>query len=178
MELPAFLVTPPAVVQSPLRPGECAERLRAGIDGDFMLFGGKPVIGSVGESSARLRKRIWYRNSFQSVMRVTFVDRGTGTEITCRSGMSIFTTVFMVVWFGAVGLFGLAFLGSIFDHAGGGGAPAALFPLGMIAFGVALVLIGRFIARNEHADLLAFVTHVTDAKPVPDRHLESQRIVD
>ncbi|MDP1631391.1 MAG: hypothetical protein Q8L66_08220 [Caulobacter sp.] len=177
MRVPEFLAPPPAVLQSPLRSQDCADRLRAAIDSDFSLFGDNPVIGAVGDSSASLRKRIRNRNSFQTVMRVKFVDRGAGTEITCRSGMSVFSILFMAVWFGGIGLFAFSTVVWAVETSSLVAAAALLMPLGMIAFGVLLVLAGRLMARNEHAELLAFVTKVTGAKRTALRSPEACSIV-
>lgn len=141
---------------SPLSAESCVERLRAAIDSDFTLFGSKPFVGSVGGTSGRLRKRIGYRNSFQTVTRLTFKSQPRGTAITCRSGMSVFVYVFMTFWFGFLGLVGLA--------TGGDNPGFVVFPLGMMAFGVGLILFGRFLARNEHGDIVAFVARITEGK--------------
>ena len=67
---------------SPLTPAECVSKLEAAIDYEgFMLlsfasiFGSKPVIGRVTESSIRLRKRIYYRNSFQNISRQLYLQQ-------------------------------------------------------------------------------------------------------
>jgi hypothetical protein len=51
---------------SPMSPAECVERLKPFVDSPLVLFGSRPLIGEVSEQKLQLRKRISYRNSFQS----------------------------------------------------------------------------------------------------------------
>src|SRR4051812_21410120 len=114
---------------APLPPAECASRLKAVIDTERSalfsfagLFGSRPVVGRVTESSLRLRKRIGYRNSFQSFLTATMRPEAGGTLISGDVAMHPFVRVFMFVWFGGVVLIGgtmfLATVGSLLFGSG------------------------------------------------------------
>ncbi len=153
-----------AALTSPLTPGECQRRLREVIDGRGTLFGNRPVIGSVGDGRASLRRRTWYRNSFQTVLAVNLEADGSHTLLKCRSGMSPYVVGFMGVWFAIVVL-----IGAVAGTAGVAvqGTPwiMAAAPLFMFAFGAAMVVFGRYLARGEHDFLMDFLLKTTDARP-------------
>ena len=104
---------------TPLTPAQCVARLMAVVDGErsglFSAFGGSgsnPVIGEVTESSLRLRKRIGYRNSFQTLVTATLRPGPEGTIVSCELGMHPLVRAFMFAWFGIVILVGApAYLG-------------------------------------------------------------------
>jgi len=151
-----------------LTPEQCAERLRGGIDGYFGLFGTKPVIGHVSTRGASLRKRIWYRNSFQSVLSARFLGELGSTAVECRSGMGYFALVFLVVWSGIMLSFGGSILLSALNDPSpnGPGAGVAFFPLTMIVFAAIFVAFGRWLAREEDAFLEQFLRQRLDASSI------------
>jgi hypothetical protein len=141
---------------TPLTPEQCVSRLTAAIDpqGFKGLFGSKPVIGRVTTSSLRLRKRIRYRNSFQSYLTATMRKEGGGSVISGKIAMDPAVWVFLGVWLGLPTLFGgmlsiFAVASMISGHRQPNQWLGVIIPVGMIAFGLALVPIGRFLARNE-----------------------------
>lgn len=147
------------VIRSPLSPAACAEALSADIDGMLTLFGDKPAFGKVGPHGGRLRKRIRYRNDFQTVLYFSIDGSGGGSLITARSGLPIFATIFLTFWFGMISLIGLAAL-----SAEGGGPGAAFFALPMLGLGVGLLAFCRWLARGEHDFLLAFIAERVDGR--------------
>jgi hypothetical protein len=151
--------------ETTLTPEECAARLSPAIDGYFSLFGGKTVIGHANAGGAGLRKRIWYNNSFRSVLTARFQRNGTRTLVECRTGMSIFVIGFMVVWCGGVLLIGggVAFSALSDPSLGAGSLGLALFPVAMIGFAAAIVAFGRWLARDEAEFLDAFLRRRLDA---------------
>ena len=135
------------------------------------LFGSKPVIGRVTESSLRLRKRIAYRNSFQRFLTATMRPESGGTVITGKVAMHPFVRVFMTVWFGGVILIGGAlFVSSIGSVLSSSGSQAHNAWLGliilpaMIVFGYALVRLGGYLARDETGFLTDFLIRTLDAR--------------
>jgi hypothetical protein len=161
-------------IYSPLQPDECARRLLAAIDSErsalfsfSSLFGSRPVIGRVNSSSIRLRKRIGYRNSFQTFLTAAMRPHGTGTIIQGKFSMHTFTRVFMPIWFGGVALFGVAgLLLSIFTRSSAQSPNTWLFLLiapGMLLFGFVLARFGRYLARDEARFLADFLRHTLDA---------------
>ena len=94
-----------------LGPAECVDLLRSAIDGEFAFSGSKSVMGRVGSQAATLRKRVLYRNPFQTVVSVEIEPRGEITSLACRARMSRTTCIFVGLWGGAVFLISAAVVG-------------------------------------------------------------------
>jgi hypothetical protein len=152
---------------SPLSREECEARLRAATDRDGLLscFGSRQVVGRVSGGSVRLRKRIGYRNSFQTFLIGSLKGRDGATIFRGRAGMHPFVTGFMAVWFSLLVLIGgAAFAAAVGGLIAGQGQPlGAIIPPLMLVFGVGLVCFGRWLARSEEAYLIAFVADAIDA---------------
>jgi hypothetical protein len=158
-------------VFSPFAPADCASRLREAIDGGVMVslfgLGSKPVIGSVSEASFMLRRRIRYRNSFQTFLTATMRPELGGTVISGACAMHPLVRIFNVVWLGGVALFGRTiFLASGWNVLSGksGGSRETLLsmiiPLIMLTFGIGLVRFGRYLARNDPRFLVDFLMEI------------------
>jgi len=162
---------------TPLTPAECASRLTASIDTErsalfsFVgMFGSRPVVGRVTESSFRIRKSIGYRNSFQSVLTATMRWEAGATVISGEVAMHPFVRVFMFIWFGGVILIGgtifLAGIGSMISGSSSQQQKAWLgvvIPPVMLAFGYGLIRFGRYLARHEASFLTDFLIRTLDA---------------
>ena len=162
---------------SPLPLDECESRLREAADREGLLswFGSKPIVGRVSARYIRLRQRIGYRNSFQTFLIGSLEDCDGGTLFRGRAGMHPLVKGFMAVWFSGVVLFGgIAFVTSIQGMLAGGGQPiGAIIPAAMLAFGVVLVGVGRWLARDEERFLVSFLAGVIGApetKAEPSAH--------
>jgi hypothetical protein len=156
---------------SPLPRLECVRRLREMTDRVWKVFGGKPVIGYVGESSLRLSKRIMGGNSFQDCLHATLVEEPDQTRLRCRVGMHPLVSAFIVVWFGGVLLMGGAMSAEIIadwlaahDPIPPGRWLGIAVPLLMLGMGVAVVKIGKHLARDERVFLLDFLRRTIDAR--------------
>jgi hypothetical protein len=160
-------------LRSPLSPSECVVRLSGAIDSERMayvslagLFGSKPVAGYVTESSLRLRRRIYYRNSFQTFLTATLRPDGSGTSISGELGIHPAARWFMMIWFGFVGVVGgVMVVASLFGTLRTDGSPwvgAAVLP-GMLGFGIAIVQLGRWLARKEGTFLIDFLVQTLEA---------------
>ncbi len=141
---------------SPYPPLECAARLTAAIDLDRFLslsaaFGSKPIIGKVDESSLQLRKRIGYRNSFQTHFTGTMRAEGRGARIMGTFGPHPATRIFLFFALGFVGLFEIVTLASLFyeGFSNRDSAFLILVPLGLMGMMYAIFRFGRFLARHE-----------------------------
>ncbi|MBP6011155.1 MAG: hypothetical protein KBA31_02910 [Alphaproteobacteria bacterium] len=82
--------------------------------------------------------------------------------------MHTFVIVFMTVWFGLLfGIGGPWFLEGVSAALAGhlADVPPLLLaiPATMLVFGIALVFFGRWLARNEEAELLSFLEDTIDA---------------
>lgn len=155
-----------------LQPDDVAERLSAAIDGPFVPFGKRPVIGTASDRGAVLRKRLRGRNSFQSVLRARLLPDAGGTILECRLGMHPAVVVFTLFWLGAVVLIGGSiFVAGIADVMGSARseipvAIALLGPPAMLAFGLVLFAVGRGMARGEDAFLTQFLIQTLEARPL------------
>ena len=163
---------------APHSPVECASLLTAAIDSEwsaaFTLFpsaGAKPVIGKASETKLRLRKRIGYRNSFQSHLRASMQRSAEGTVISGTAGMNPFVPVIMGIWFAGVILIGGAAsfrtVSSMFSGAGDLHPNAwigIVGPLTMVTFGVVIVGIGLYGARDEARFLTDFLVTTLNAR--------------
>jgi hypothetical protein len=160
------LARSPVEVTSKLDRAEVLRRLTAGVDSEWTFGGGKGVVGRVDEFGFRMRLRIGYRNSFQTFMFGTMKAEGRGTRIEARTGMHPFAAVFMTVWLSVVALAAtIGVAGAIGAEAGDPAQALLLFvPLGMLGFGIALVGMGRWFARDERARLIAFLERTVDGK--------------
>jgi hypothetical protein len=119
----------------------------------------------------RVRKRIFYRNSFQIHLSATLIEEDGHTRVICRFGMHPVVVVFLVFWFGVLLL------------AGGGGIIAGvlkliseprlavgdlvgeLIPAMMLVFGVMLVPVARYLGAGERLTLTEFVRRTLKASP-------------
>jgi len=160
--------------RSPHSAEECYRRLKESVETSFFpYFSSKKVVGKVSKEFISISKKIGYRNSFQTVLRASLKPLGGKTELIGTLGLHPFIKIFMYFWFGFVFLIGstiFAFtLYSIFIK----NAPidiglimGILIPPGMVFFGVALLLVGRFLADDESAFIKAFLSDLLDAKEI------------
>lgn len=157
----------PVTLVSPLSPKACAERLRETTDNTFAIMGAKPVRGSVYDTQARLNvKPGFWRNGFRTVLVCDFVDSGTGTRLDCRSSGGLVPQIFMSFWF----LFTAAALVSYVAlqmRTDAIGIVVWIMPLLMALMGFVLTCVGRWMARDEHDRLVAFLEQTLDAKVRP-----------
>jgi len=159
------------VLVSPLPRTDCAARLRALTQSEWTLFGSSPVIGRVGDSTLKLRKRppAMMHNSFQTYLRGALTDEGASTRLTCRFGLHSFVAVFMVFWFGMLWVFASIGLVAWLNH------PAdfsflilgLVGPLVMTTFGIGLVAFCRYLARDEQRFLLDLLRDTIRAEEAP-----------
>ncbi len=158
---------------SPLRREECIRRLQEKTDSNWTIFGFRAVIGHIGERSFSLRKRIFYANSFQTIVRGTFIEESRQTRLHCRFGLHPFVAGFMIFWFSGVTLFGGTILLTTISALIAGSALNAHslagigIPLLMLVFGFGLVSLGRSFARDEQTYLVEFLIKTLDAREVP-----------
>jgi hypothetical protein len=162
---------------SPLPPSDCVSRIAASINVPRSSlpyaerFNSKQIVGLVTTSSLRLRVRIEYRNSFQSVLVAKLKPVADGTEIVGNIGMHLFVRVFLCVWFAGVFLIGgTIFFATARDMIIGSRAPGSnwiglIVPLIMLFFGFILVGFGRCIANTESDVLSGFLMKTLSASP-------------
>ncbi|MDQ7248515.1 hypothetical protein [Dongia sedimenti] len=151
---------------SPLPVAECLTRLRGTVQSEWAIFGHSPVVGRVGEKTFKLRKRLarGTYNSFQTYATGRLASNGASTLLTCRFGMHWFVMLFMALWltpFLAIIIFFVAV------DLGNSRAPdleSLLIPLVFASFGIALLGVGRAMARGERRFLLNFLEDTIEAR--------------
>jgi hypothetical protein len=151
---------------SPLPREECVRRLQEVANSSWMIFGSRPLIGRVGETSFSLRRRISGWNSFQTYLYGIFEQEARQTRLRCRFGVHPAVVGFMIFWFGALSFFGGADVVNAIVHSSSSSAPSLITlagPFLMLAFGVAVVIIGRFSARHEQAYMLKILATALNA---------------
>jgi hypothetical protein len=171
-----------------LQPGECVARLSEAIDAERLSVlyfetwrGSKSVLGEVSESSLRLRKRIRYKNSFQTFLTATMKPMAEGTCIEGKFAMNPVVQVAMLIWFAFVTPGAWRFVravGQLLMNSGGSNEVdwmSIVLPPGMLAAGLAVMGVGRYFARNERQFLKDFLIRTLDAQPA-ERNTISVRL--
>ncbi len=158
---------------SPLPRAECAKRLRRHVGSEWSLASNSGVVGSVDGDAFRIRKMIYYRNSFQTYLHGQLSDApGGGTRIRCelrelnlRPVLIAAVVVVLIALAGIIAL--LALHGSQFRQ-----VPLIVLiaPLGVVPLlavvGVLAVNIGRWAARGEQQYLVDFLCRTLEANKV------------
>ena len=155
------------VLTSPLSAEECMRRLRGSVRSDWATFSSAAVLGKVGDTSFRIRKRPspFVRNSFQTHLYARVERLGSQTQITCRIGMNRFIAVFTMSWFAFVLAFASVAGGAtLFSASKGDAAITLAISVGMGFLGTGLVRWGRFMSRGDRSFLLAFLRTTIDAE--------------
>lgn len=140
---------------------QACRRLAAKLD--TSLFGPRPVVGRLRGTRLTARKRIGYRNSFQTYLSADLIDLGNETLCRCRFSMHPLVIAFATVWFAIVVLAGGAVSIEALIRLGADRVPISglLVPVEMILGGAALLAFGRWLARDEAAFLIDFIRAAT-----------------
>jgi hypothetical protein len=148
---------------SPLPPNECVRRLRNATDGMWSLAGSKSVQGSVSENAIRLRKRIFYRNSFQCWLSAKLVGENGATRLHCTFGLHPFVRIFLEVWIAVVSVVGLTvamqtvWLWLRNSPLSPNAWLGIVFPLIMVGFAILLLKFGNSLVQDEPDFLIGFL---------------------
>lgn len=150
---------------SPLSREECVQRLRSKAD---PAWSGS-IVGSVGETSFRWRKRIYYRNSFQYSLSGKLIDDNGQTRLHCRIGLHPFVRAFLAFWFGVVliacGVVTVSIAGALARGAPLATLqPGAAIPFLMLVGGFALLMFGRYLSRDEPDFLIDVLRQTIEAR--------------
>ena len=114
-----------------------------------------PVIGRVDGNRVRARKHIGYKNSYQTHLSADLVQEAGLTRIRCRFSMHWFVVAFTIAFIG----FAVVKTGELIAQ-----GDFSIGPPLMVAGGLAVLFVGRLIARHEQRFLLEFVCAVVDAR--------------
>jgi hypothetical protein len=141
------------------------------------IAGQRSVIGRIGDTELRIRKRIEEFNSFQSHLFAEIADSKDGTWLFCRVGVHPLVVAFVAFWFIGVVWFCYGFFlegddaratFNVFGvaYAIQGRWVAALIPLLFVGFGVGIVKYCHYLARDEQAFLIDFLRDTIGAQKV------------
>jgi hypothetical protein len=158
---------------SPLPLAECIRRLRAATDSSFAIAGGKPVLGTVGETGIRLRRRSYYRHTSQCWLSGKFTEANGRTRLHCTVGMHPLVRILLKYWVVCIFVGG----GAIFMHAlrtlwaAQDPLPQSLWlglvvPPLLLGFGVVLLVCGSANFGDDPRFLVEFVARTIEGKEV------------
>jgi hypothetical protein len=151
---------------------ECKARLATAIDVERFAFswsgyaGSKDILGKIRDTSFRLQKRRYYRNSFAPFFFGRFVVSDGGTLIEGDFKMHPAVKVFLVIWFSFLAFFVLmtvTLTATGRAHMDDDRGLALVIPFGMAIFAVALVKFGQRLGRSEEQAILAFLKSALEA---------------
>lgn len=159
---------------------ECKNLLSPHIDTSFIKDGFQSFVGKLTETKLRIRKRIHYRNGYQTVLdaRLLPSDDESQTVIAGHIGLQIFAIWYGLIWTSGV-LLGIIFLSipSIIEYLSTYPKPQTegifigiFVPPCMLLFSILLVTFGRWLARHEEAQLRAFLQETIQAVPNADNN--------
>ena len=158
-------------LQTGLSVHDCKMRLLASVDVErFSLSmsgyaGSKDMLGKIQGNKFRLQKRRNYRNSFAPFFYGQFTNDGADTLIVGEFRMHPATRVFMAVWFAFLLIFSLvAVILPPQDQFEAGRVPLLATSIGMMVFGIALVLFSRRLASGEQKAFLDFLKVKLEAR--------------
>ena len=166
-------------LRTALTPADCVSRLAEVIDTDGSLFasrmdlaGSKPLMGRLDESSLFVRKRIGYRNSFQSLLKATIRPDAAGPVISGKIMIHPFIQMFMFAWFLISGTMLIMRAAPVLGlgNSGQNTGMAMIIPLFMLVFGIGLILFGRHVARDEAPFLIDVLIRTLDARGQKPAH--------
>jgi hypothetical protein len=158
---------------SPLARSEVKRRVGEALDPMFSPFGSKPAQGYVKDDGAVVRRRIRYRNTFQTMARMKFHDQGhaqgTGTRIEADYGAAILVIALAAAWAMVV----IAMATGFFVVQQRAQPPVddtmmilpfILFPIVFVIGFTLTILFLKSAARADKAFLDEFITRTLDAK--------------
>ena len=159
-------------LHSPYSIKECIEKIDNSLEKSlFSQYGSKPLAGKVSYKSLQIRKRIDYRNSFQTIFSAKMMPSSSGTEITGKMGLHPFAKKFSIFWI--VGVFllgGPPFLMTLIDAVRNGYYSAnhsivgfIVFPA-MIIFAFVVFKVGKRFSESEANFIIESLTNILSAK--------------
>lgn len=157
--LPPFLASERIVLHSPLSADRCATRLESAIHSSGA------VVGVIDGPSIRLRKRIAYHNSFQTLLRATIWGEISGARIEGQLGMHPLVLLLFSLMLGFILLIGGLLVSGVLRSASFEQQwPQILGVATMPLPALAIVWFGRYLARDEARFLKDFLRQTLDAR--------------
>ena len=118
----------------------------------FKKSGADQFIGKIDDQGFRLRRLIYYRNSFLPVVKGRFQQGSAGTKVDVTMTLHPAVMVFMLIWFGGLGTMGVI---PMFVVLSTGFRPELLIPIGMFLFGWLMVQFGFVFEARKAKKILS-----------------------
>ncbi len=146
-------------ISSKLSPDEVLKKIKMRVDprGLFFgsMFGSLPFVGSFKGNHFKIRKRIFYNNSFSPIFYGEVVSSPNGSEIKGRFHIYLPVRIFMGIWFGVIGF------GSISMWLNNSGHVKNINdvwpPFAMVALGYAFMKFGQWLGRGHYAAIQEYL---------------------
>lgn len=110
-------------------------------------------IGEIDQYEFKIKRKIFYHNDFLPVIKGT-IKQGVGAyEVALKMQPDLFTYIFLIIWYGLLGVF---FLIGVFHliTSESGDAAMVLGPIGFIAFGQILSRCGFYFPAKRDVERL------------------------
>lgn len=162
--MPLLLPYQTLVLESALTPTQALERLKAAVEPRQWAMRSRhrerPFEGTVEGTGFRMQRTIGYRNSFVPQLHGRIeATPGGRARLVVAFRIHPAVVVFLAIWFGFLGCFGVAAIDQ--PSVGAGGPSPRLLPGGMLVFGV-LLLFGGFMPEAHKATRL--LTQIFEAR--------------
>jgi hypothetical protein len=139
-------------------------------------FKGKQAfLSKVDGNRFRLRKRIFYRNSFARHLSALLAPDLAGARIEAHFAMSFFVRGFMIIWFGFLALVEISAIITTARalltsgrHLSTDECMLLVVPTAMLIFGWLLVSFGLRLSRKAEREMIEFVENTLAARRLPD----------
>ncbi|HTM58353.1 MAG TPA: hypothetical protein VL123_08050 [Candidatus Udaeobacter sp.] len=158
------------VLHSNLDPESCRSRLAAETGSLWNPLSGwsHVVRGRVNERGFWIVRTIHYRNSFQTVARGRWSADGNGTRIELKLGPDVTVRIFMAATIAMVAAIAAVWwleIGKSTTMPPGAEGIPRVFPLLIVMFSLLAMAFGRWLARNDAAFLMRFLTRTLECSP-------------
>jgi hypothetical protein len=137
---------------------DCKATLASTIDTGLWnrVWGSREIVGKTDNTTFQLRMRNSWLRSFTPIFHGRFTLSKDATLIQGEFGIHPLVKVFMIFWFLMLGSFTIF---SLFSSK----VIMLLYPLGMMAFGAAMIVISLWLGRYQKTKIIAFIKDKLEA---------------
>ena len=144
---------------------ECLHRLGGDLSRTMFMGGEGPIIGTVSDNQVTLRRRIAYGNAFATIVfaAVNALPKG-GSELRCLITARGGVRAVMALWVGGIILFSIVGVVLMLTDPNPEMWIFAAVPVPLLTFGVLLVALGRYLARDDDALIVSYLRRRLEAQ--------------
>ena len=166
------------MLRTRLTPEECSHRLeplvipwgsRMALVWPTKELLGRPLVGMVSPAGFALRKKLPYKNDLQTEASARFEIAPDGTRLRVRLGARSWVLYFMLLWLSVITIImgAVPFLCQAYPRSCHGNLPPwAAFSIPV--FAACILVLGRWLSRNEGEFLVSFLKEKLSAEEVPE----------